>query len=124
MLEPDLIAFVRDRIRSIWTLELLLLLQRNAERAISPADLVRDLRASSRLIDRSLAQLAAANLIQLDDAGAARFAPATPELRDLCDALSSASLERPIALRDAIVLGSNQALRNFADAFRFKGKDE
>jgi len=76
------------------------------------------------LIDRLLTQLAAARLIQANASGAVRFECATPELDTLCDALATAADERPIALRDAIISMPRDKLRDFSEAFRFKGEDK
>jgi hypothetical protein len=124
VLEPDLIAFVRNSVQSIWSIELLLLLRRKAPEGLSVDEIVAALRSSHRLISRCLEQLAYVGLVSVDGAGIARFAPATPELAALCEALDKASQERPIALRDAIASSPNDKLRNFSDAFRLKGPDK
>jgi hypothetical protein len=76
------------------------------------------------LIDRLLTQLTAARLLKANESGAIRFECASPELDTLCEALATAADERPIALRDAIISMPRDKLRDFSDAFRFKGKDE
>ncbi len=124
MLDPNLLAFVRSSIPSIWALELLLLLRRAAPGYLTREELVQHLRATPMLIDRLLTQLTAAKLVKANEAGAVRFECASPELESMCDALAVAAEERPIALRDAIISMPRDKLRDFSDAFRFKGKDE
>ena len=124
MLEPDLLAFIRTSIPSIWALELLLLLRRSAPAALTRDELVQRLRATPTLIDRLVDQLAAGGVVARDPAGAIRFECSTLELRNVCDLLDAAAMDRPIALRDAISASPNDKLRNFADAFRFKGPDK
>lgn len=125
MLDAELLDFVRHSVRSIWALEVLLLLRRRAPAFASVDDLVVELRATSKLIERCLAQLEAAGCIARDDDGAGRYAPATRHIAQMGDALETASTERPVALRDAIASSPTDNLRNFADAFRFKkDKDE
>ena len=120
MLDPQLIAFIRHSIRSIWALELLLLLRRRSPNAIAGEELVRDLRATPNLIERLIDQLVVSGLAVRESCGDVRFAPVSQELERMCEALDSASRERPIALRDAIASTPNDILKNFADAFRFK----
>ena len=76
------------------------------------------------LIERLLTQLTAAGLIKANESGAVRFECATPQLDSRCEALATAADERPIALRDAIISMPRDKLRDFSEAFRFKGKDE
>jgi hypothetical protein len=124
VLEPDLLAFVRSSIPSIWALELLLLLRRAAPRYLTRDELVQHLRATPTLIDRLLDQLQSAGLVARDAAGAVRFECAGPHLGSLCEALATAADERPIALRDAIISMPSEKLRDFSEAFRFKDKDK
>ena len=56
--------------------------------------------------------------------GAYTFAPASPALQELCALLELEYRERPVTVVDAIVSTPNDRLKNFADAFRFKEKDE
>jgi hypothetical protein len=124
VLDPNLLAFVRNSVQSIWSLELLLLLRRKAPEGLNVDEIVAALRSSHRLISRCLEQLGDAGLVSRDEAGIARFAPANRELAVLCDALEKASQERPVALRDAIASSPNDKLRNFSDAFRLKGPEK
>lgn len=124
MLDPQLLAFVRSSIPSIWALELLLLLRRAAPGYLTREELVQHLRATPMLIDRLLAQLTAAGLLKVNETGAVRFECSSPQLDTICEALALAADERPIALRDAIISMPRDKLRDFSDAFRFKGKDE
>ena len=124
MLDLDLVAFIRNSVQSIWSLEVLLLLRRRAPQGLRQDEIVAALRSSPKLISRCLQQLADARLVHVDqETGAARFAPATPDLARLCDTLETASQDRPIAVRNAIILSPNDKLRNFSDAFRLKGRD-
>lgn len=107
--------------RSIWALEVLLLLRRRAPAGLTPDEIVAALRASPGLITRIIEQLVAEHLVIRDAAGAIRF-ECDPTLAKLCDALELAAQDRPIALRDAIASAPNDKLRNFSDAFRLKGK--
>lgn len=123
MLQPDLLSFVQGSIRSVWELELLLLLRKQPERVFARDELVRELRATPALIGRCVEQLQSAGLLACEGAGC-RYAPASPALQALCDELETAYRERPVALIAAIVSSPDERLKNFADAFRLKEKDE
>jgi hypothetical protein len=99
-------------------------MRRAAPGTLTPDELVQHLRATPTLINRLLEQMTASQLVQQDEGGAFRFQCATPELEALCDALALAAEQRPIALRDAIISMPSEKLRDFSEAFRFKGKKE
>jgi hypothetical protein len=124
VLDPELLTFVRSSIPSIWALELLLLLRRAAPGYLTREELVQHLRATPMLIDRLLTQLTAARLVAANPDGAVRYECSGADIERLCDALAVAAEERPIALRDAIISMPRDKLRDFSEAFRFKGKDE
>lgn len=123
MLESELLTFIRGAIRSVWALELLMLVRGRAPAVLTRDQLVAELRATPSLVDRQMAELEAAGLIACEPGGC-RFAPASPKLDQLSAALAEAYRERPVAVIDAIVSSPSDKLKNFADAFRFKEKDE
>lgn len=116
---PDLIGFVREHIRSVWALELLLLLRRDPDRCWAPADLVRELRASQMLVSDNLQRLEAAGVVIPDDDGCFRYAPANAVLDDLCARLEAAYRERPVAVVNMIAKPTS--VQSLADAFKFRG---
>jgi hypothetical protein len=124
MLNDDLLGFIRAAIRSTWSLELLLLLHKQQDRAFAADELVRTLRASPRLVANCLEHLQAAGLLVDGGAGSWRFEPATAQLRDLTDKLERAYAERPVAVINAIVGSPNDRLKSFADAFRLPKKGD
>jgi hypothetical protein len=119
--DPGFLGLVRKHIRSVWSLELLLLLRRRADRAWRSEDLVRELRASAPLIAGCLVKLQESGLAA-SDGGAWRFAPATAELERFCDQLAEAYQTRPVALISMIAAPSQ--VQDLADAFKFKGGDD
>jgi hypothetical protein len=123
VLEPNLISFIRSSIRSVWALELLLLLRRHAPRAMGVEEMARELRGTDTLVLKCLPQLETAGLIASDAAGY-RFAPASPALQELSALLEKEYRERPVAVVDTIVSAPSDRIKDFADAFRFKEKDK
>lgn len=122
MLEPDLLGFVREHIRSIWALELLLLLKRDPDRRWAPDALVRELRANAQLVADILQGLERGGLVTRDDDGGYRYAPASPVLANLAERLERAYRERPVAIVNLIAAPPPDPIQGLADAFRFKAK--
>jgi len=116
---PDLQSFIRESVRSVWALELLLLLRRQPDRRWTSDDLVKELRASTSLVSENLAGFERAGLVACED-GACRFAPASPVLVQLCDELDQAYRERPVAVIN-VIASSKDKLQTLADAFKLKG---
>jgi len=119
-LSPDLSAFIESAVPSVWALETLLVLRRSPGAAWAADRLVAELRASEPLVNDCLAGLQRAGLILGEDEGF-RYAPASPTLAALCDDLEAAYRERPVAVVNTITRRRSDALRGFADSFRFGG---
>jgi len=119
LIDEDLLSFIRSSVRSVWALELLLLLRRQSEREWASADLVRELRANERLVSDVLAGFETGGLVARSDAGV-RYAPASSVMRDLADRLAAAHAATPVAVVRAIMTAPKETLQIFADAFRFR----
>jgi hypothetical protein len=122
VIEPALLTFIRSSLRSVWALELLLLLRRTSPNTLGIKQAARELRASDTLVAKLLPQLEAAGLV-VGEGDAYRFAPASPALQELCGLLEQEYRERPVAVVDAIIAKPDK-VQSLADAFRFKRKDE
>lgn len=116
--KDDLLRLVGSSFRSVWALELLLLLKRDP-RPHSGGELVLALRASDLVVNRALDELVAAGLVALDEAGA-RYMPVSDEVARQIDAVEGLYATRPDAVRRAIVLGTSGGAAAFADAFRLR----
>ena len=117
--DQDLLGFIREHIRSVWALELLLLMRRSPERSFTADELVSELRGSSTLVNGSLASFERAGLVLREDDGRVRYAPAAPMLATLCDDLEAAYRQRSVAVINAIVAPPDK-LQALADAFKIK----
>lgn len=124
MLDANLIAFVRNSLRTIWALEVLLVIRRRAPGSITLAEIDRELRATPYLVRRIVHQLVEEGLVAIEEPDRVKFQAGTTELAQLCELLDSASRDRPIALRDAIIARPDDKLRNFANAFKITQKDK
>lgn len=83
-------------------------------------DLVREMRASTIVIRDGLVSLSRAGLLQSDDGGVFRYAPGSPRLEALAEALANAYRERPLTVTRMVFEDADDRLRGFADAFRIK----
>jgi hypothetical protein len=121
--DQDLFGFIREQLRSVWALELLLLMRREAGRSWAPHELVTELRASPALVSDNLESFERGGLVVADEDGRYRFSPAAPLLVSLCDQLDAAYRERPVRVINAIVAPADK-LQTLADAFRIRGDRE
>ena len=123
MSDQDLAAFVREHVRSVWALELLLLLKRDAERCWEPAELVSELRASTGLVNDNLQRFERGGITVRDDKGCHRYAPAAAVLGQLCDRLEAAYKQRPVSIVN-LIAAPRDPLQSLANAFKFRGEDK
>ena len=118
--KEELASFIRATFRSVWSLELLLHLSDNKDRAWSRDELVTDLRASDLIVTQSLDSLVAAGLITIDEDGCARYSPASPDLERLAKATRDRYAKSPDAVRRLIISATTGGIAAFADAFRLR----
>lgn len=114
----ELISFIATSFRSVWALELLLLLKREAM-SRSTEELVTQMRASSSVLENALDQLVAAGLAGKEGT-MARYMPVSPKVAALIDETEELYNSRPDRVRRLIVTPSNRGLTAFSDAFRLK----
>jgi hypothetical protein len=117
--EDDIFAFARNTIRSVWALELLLLLHKVPARGWGVPDLVRELRSSDAVIVPCLEVLKSAGLVAEEVRGW-HYAPATAELDATVAELAKIYAAKPMALAKAIMRAPNEKLTIFSDAFKLK----
>jgi hypothetical protein len=116
--QDQLAGFIRATFRSIWQLEILLLLKREPGYRSETA-IVAALRASDLIVSRAIALLAAAGLVVVDGEGRAAYGPASEEGARLVEATEALYARSPDAVRRLIV-GTPSGLAAFADAFRLR----
>jgi hypothetical protein len=121
--DRDVFQFIREHVRSVWALELLLRLKHDPERCWSIEDLVGDLRASHSLVADNLTAFVEAGLVVPEDRGCFRYQPAAAVLAKVCDELDTAYRNKPVTVIRWIS-APTERLQSLADAFKFKGKDQ
>lgn len=119
MTEDDIFSFARNKIRSAWALELLLLLRQDP-RSWSTSDLVRELRSSETVIVPCLAVLKSEGLVGGAEEEGFRYQPVSEDLDAACGELAKLYASRPMALAKAIMKVPNEKLSIFSNAFKLK----
>lgn len=115
--------FVRATFRSVWALELLLLLRKNRDRPLSHKEMVDSLTASDFVVSHSLDNLSAMGLASRDVDGSARYCASQGEVDRLVERTETFYATSPNAVRRIIVSAMNPGLKAFADAFRLRKDD-
>jgi hypothetical protein len=116
--EDEISSFIRSSFRSVWSLELLLLLRREP-RLWSHDELVGALRASDLVVSQGLEMLCIAGLVTVDEKGSGLYSP-TPGAAALVDGAAAFYARSPDAVRRLIVDRKVSGLTAFADAFRLR----
>jgi hypothetical protein len=120
MLPSNVDRFLRGSLRSVWELELLLLLRRQRTRLWTGDELVRDLRASILIVSDALDTLQKAGLVSKNMNDQYQYWPIAPELDQLVADVASAYASSPVAVTQAILSAPSSSVRIFADAFKIK----
>jgi DNA-binding IclR family transcriptional regulator len=118
--EEALLAIVSNSFRSVWPLELLLLLRHEPRRAWPVAALVQDLRATVSAVSEGLAALRKLGLVSVDPQGSYQCEAGSAELEELAHELSELYSRKPRAVMRAILATPNSQIQTFADAFRLR----
>lgn len=122
-MDKDISEFLRDSFRSVWSLELLLLLYSQQHRTWTPQQLIDELRSSEAVVRQGLDDLVAAGLIITEDEGQIRYGPASDAQRTIVPRAAETYRVEPSNVRRLIVQRPSEKLRNFSDAFKIVRKD-
>jgi DNA-binding IclR family transcriptional regulator len=114
----ELTSFIASSFRSVWALELLLLLKREG-RACSTDELVTLMRASPSVVEKALESLIAAGLAGTDG-DIASYMPISVDVGSLVEQTEHLYRSRPDRVRRLIIASSSKGLAAFSDAFRLK----
>jgi hypothetical protein len=120
VLSERLRKFIRANVRTIWALEMLLLLCRNQGRPWTPDELNRELRGSIGLVHDILGKFEQAGLVKREADDLYRWAPSTAESQKAGEELVSTYLSHPFSVIKAITEGQTERIQTLADAFKIK----
>jgi hypothetical protein len=116
--EDELLTFIGSSFRSVWALELILLLK-SERRPWSRAEMVQTLRASELVVNGALDGLVAGGLASADENGAT-YAPVSDDVARCMEGVAQLYAARPNAVRRTIVAASSSSATAFADAFKLR----
>ena len=122
MSEEQVIAFIQAHIKSVWALELLILLTEDRNRGWQQEELVRVMRSSAGAIDEAIKNLQAASIVATDADGRYSFAPTSADLDELATGVRNIYGAKPATVVRAIMTAPENKLRIFADAFKFRNQ--
>ena len=116
--EDEILRFIGSSFRSVWALEVVLLLKGEA-RAMAPADIITALRASDLVVSKALDELSAAGFVAFEPGGV-RYLPVSSDVADSVEQAEKLYAARANAVRRTIVCSSASGASAFADAFRLR----
>jgi DNA-binding IclR family transcriptional regulator len=120
MIPEHLRTFLRATIKSVWALDLLVLIKGAPGRSWTVASLNDRLRASTSLVEEILGSFIRQGLVAEEPGGTYRYAPADAQTDALASELARLYAERPLAVIKEIMSAPNEKLHSFVDAFRLK----
>lgn len=120
-LNAEVRAFIHTHIHSVEQLEVLLLLRRERSRLFTGDEVARELRVHPTSAARWLEDLAGRRFA-LGDGERFQFHPEGLTAERDVNALAAAYADARVAVIQLIFSKPSDALRTFADAFKFKGK--
>jgi Mn-dependent DtxR family transcriptional regulator len=112
--------FIRTNVRTIWALEMLLLMCRTQGRSWTTEELNRELRGSISLVTDILVKFEKAELVKREPDDRYRWAPSTPELQEMGKELVSTYSTHPFTVIKAVTETHAERLQSLADAFKIK----
>lgn len=120
MTDEGVLVFVQGTIKSVWALELLLLLRREPQRAWSLDELVRELRSSEAAVSEALTSLRNSGFVGSDAGSVYSYLPASTDIDAVAARIEAVYAAKPMAVAKAIMSAPSDKLRIFADAFKLK----
>ena len=118
--EADILEFAGASFRSVWALELLLMLRAKRERNWEPDEILKELRSSEVVVVEALNNLITAGLVVAEEGARYRY-NATGRLEEAVGELARLYALKPAVVMRQIVNSPNNAkLQILSDAFRIK----
>lgn len=117
--QSEIETFIGSRFRSIWSLDLVQFLNEQPDLSYSKEELIAALRASDSVISQSIASLAAAGLVLVDQ-DRIRLHFADGRSKELIDSAIRLYAKSPDKVRRLIISAVSPGITAFADAFRLR----
>ena len=120
MSEDTALAFARDSLRSIWSLELLAVLKARPEKQWAFEELERELRATPQIVRKAAHTLASLGIATGGNAGFCQYAPYDPRTDATVSELLQLYILKPTSVMKAIYASPADRIQTFAEAFKIK----
>lgn len=120
LLSEELRKFIHANVRTVWALEMLLLLCRGPQRSWTVEEIDRELRGSVGLVSNLLARFEQAGLVRRVAEAAYRWEPSTAELERQSRELAVLYATHPFTVIKAITEAQTERIQTLADAFKIK----
>lgn len=117
--EAEILEFAGASFRSVWALELLLMLRRTRNRNWGASEILKELRSSQVVVVEALNNLIAAGLVIEEDCARYRY-NASGRLEEAISDLDRLYELKPAVVMRQIVNSPNTKLQILSDAFRIK----
>ena len=120
------LGFVREHVRTVEELHLLIALFHSGDRWFDAASAARELNLTVSQAGAALDHLAKHNLLDIRITGDVRyqFRPGNPALGEAVAACIDAYRRHPLALLQVVTGTARRSIRDFADAFRIRSHDD
>jgi hypothetical protein len=118
----EVAAFITEYVRSVMSLELLLMMRADPRRSWDAGELSRELRSELDWTARELDAFARRGVIASDPEIPTRyrFAPADPSIADVLARIAALYPERRFSIIQCIYAAPSGPLKSFADAFKLR----
>jgi len=113
------LSFIDRHIESVEHLEILLLLA-SQDRTWTAAEIFQKIQSSPASVEQRLESLVTASLLDKDAQNKFRFSPKNEQTRHIVMDLAEAYRTRRVRIIEAIYTRKTDAVRTFADAFKFR----
>ena len=123
---PAVTSFVMRHVRTLAELQLLMAIAQSGDRWWDATSAAREADLTIQDARRALDHFGAHNLLDIRITGDVRYQyrPGTPELRDSAEACVAAFRRHPLDLAQLVTGPSTTSVRDFADAFRLRHKQD
>ncbi len=112
--------FIRNSFKSVWALELLLLMRRERGREWSVTDLSRELRANDSIVSGILPEFIENGFVSETRKKLFRYKPKRRMLEQLVDRVAEAYAKNRVRVTEEILNAPNNQIQTFANAFKIK----
>lgn len=125
-ISEDLKTFIKEHVRSVFGLEILLFLHRNEGKGFRATDVARELGFETDVAQEHLVRLYTIGLLIGSDSDSSSYCyqPADDAIRLLVDGLAVAYSKQRVPILSLILSDRKDRIRSFAEAFRLiRGSD-